>query len=135
MRQLSLFKGKRQKGDKPPSASEYELHCAVADTLRRCCSRDWIYTHIASGEYRTPSTAARLKRMGVNRGFPDFIFIGPGEVFFLELKREGGGLSEDQQTVRLHIMHCGFVYHWSDDFADILIELRKHGIVRASVSA
>ena len=71
------------------------MHCMVVDAVRRWRSPGWIYTHIASGEKRDQVTAARLKRMGVVAGFPDLVFFGPhGEVCFIELKAERGGLSE-----------------------------------------
>ena len=93
--QLHLFKGKRQRGCAPPSPSEYQLHCAVADTLRRWIMPGWIYTHIASGEKRDQATAARLKGTGVVGGFPDLMFFGiKGEVCCVELYAEGGRLSE-----------------------------------------
>jgi hypothetical protein len=88
--QLHLFRGKRQRGIAPPSPSEYQLHCAVVDTVKRWLQPNWIFTHIASGEKRDPVTAARLKRMGVMAGFPDLVFIGPnGAVCWVELKGWG----------------------------------------------
>jgi hypothetical protein len=45
-RQLS--KSKRQRGIAAPGPSELQLHCAVADTVRRWIMPGWIYTHIAS---------------------------------------------------------------------------------------
>ena len=84
-RQLHLFKSRRQRGTAAPAPSEYALHCAVVDTIRRWIMPDWIYTHIASGEKRDQVTAARLKRMGVTPGFPDLALFGPhGEVCFIE---------------------------------------------------
>ena len=77
--------------------SEYPPYCAAgADTgVRRWIMPGWIFTHIASGEYRDQVTAARLKRMGVVAGFPDLIFFGPhGEVCALELKAKNGRLSD-----------------------------------------
>ena len=44
-RQLHLFKGKRQCGIRSNGATEFQLHCAVVDNVRR-----GIYTHIASGD-------------------------------------------------------------------------------------
>jgi len=58
-RQLHLFKSRRQRGTLPPAPSEYQLHCAVADTVKRWIMPGWIYTHIASGEKRDQVTAAR----------------------------------------------------------------------------
>ncbi|RPH76008.1 hypothetical protein EHM76_00205 [bacterium] len=135
-RQLHLFRSKRQRGVPLLRAKEYELHCMVADTLRRWCNPLWRYTHIPAGEKRDMVTAMRLKRMGVMPGFPDFIFCGPGaSVFWLELKRPGGRLSEVQSEVALHLIKCGFTYHCSDDYADIIGTLRDLGIVQARVSA
>jgi hypothetical protein len=37
-RQLHLFKSRRQRGTLPPAPSEYQLHCAVVDTVKR-----WTY--------------------------------------------------------------------------------------------
>ena len=92
-RQLSLFRGRRQRGTAPPARTEYQLHCAVVDTVRRWIMPGWIFTHIASGQYRDQVTAARLKRMGVVAGFPDLIFFGPhGEVCAIELKAKNGRL-------------------------------------------
>jgi hypothetical protein len=135
-RQLHLFRSKRQRGSPLPRVKEYELHCMVADTLRRWCNPHWRYTHIASGEKRDMVTAMRLKRMGVVAGFPDFVFAGPGaQVFWLELKRPGGRLSEGQSEIALHLMKCGFGYLCTDDYGDAIGALRDLGIVRASVSA
>ena len=76
---VSFSKGSvRGSGSCPAiTPSEYQLHCAVVDTIRRWILPGWIYTHVASGEKRDPATAARLKRMGVTCGFPDLVFFGP----------------------------------------------------------
>jgi hypothetical protein len=62
---------KRQRGIRSNGATEYQLHCAVVDTIRRWILPGWIYNHIASGEKRDQATAARLKGTGVVGGFPD----------------------------------------------------------------
>jgi hypothetical protein len=137
-RQLHLFKSKRQRGVVVrPRTSEFQLQCQVADALRLNCSKHWRYSHIGHGEKRDPVTAMRLKRMGLMPGVPDFMFIGPGILFFLELKRPGGGgrLSVEQADWAQHIMRCGFGYHLAEDYADALGSLRDLGIVRARVSA
>ena len=94
-RQLHLFKGKRQRGIRSNGATEYQLHCAVVDNVRR-----GIYTHIASGEKCDQVTAARLKQTGVVGGFPYLMFFGiNGEVGCVELKAEGSRLSASQAAV------------------------------------
>jgi hypothetical protein len=47
--QLNLFRSRKQRGIAPPAPSEFQLHCAVADTIKRWIMPGWIYTHIASG--------------------------------------------------------------------------------------
>jgi hypothetical protein len=75
--------------------TEYQLHCAAVDTIRRWILPGWIYTHIASGEKRDQATAARLNGTGVVGGFPDLMFFDiKGEVCYVELNAEGGRMSE-----------------------------------------
>jgi hypothetical protein len=95
-RQLNLFKSKRQRGVAPPPPLEFEVQCMVADDLRRWAAPGWQWTHIPLGEERSAITGARLKRMGAQPGWPDFILIGPSGTpsprpHFLELKRKGRG--------------------------------------------
>ncbi|MHC2536951.1 hypothetical protein ACVJMY_006520 [Bradyrhizobium diazoefficiens] len=134
MRQLSLFKGKRQRGRKPPPPLEFELHCVVADIVRRWISSDWRFTHLPFGEHRHPVTAVRLRRMGVTSGWPDFVFVGPQRsVFWLELKRRGmGRLSETQAEMASHLMACGFGYLCTSDVNDAVTTLKDLGILRST---
>jgi hypothetical protein len=133
-RQLSLFKSRRQRGTAPPAPSEYQLHCAVADTVRRWIMPGWIFTHIASGEKRDQVTAARLKRMGVVGGFPDLIFFSDvGLVCAIELKAKGGKLSEAQAAVKLHLEQAGHGYLCSDDYRDVIETLKGWGVLRSGI--
>ena len=52
--------------------------------------------HPANGGYRRPVEAARLKALGVRPGVPDVIAIHHGQVFAIELKREGGRPTDAQ---------------------------------------
>ena len=81
---------------------EYKLQCTIADTLRKYHQKEWLWTHFPAGELRTLLTGARLKRMGLRRGLPDFLLFAPngGRPHFLELKREGEDLTVDQQETR-----------------------------------
>ena len=136
MRQLSLFKGKRQRGVKAPPPLEFQDHCFLADLCRRCLSHGWKFTHLPMGEYRTDATAARLHRMGTMPGWPDFLFIGPQRaVFFLELKRRGSGrLSDEQIDVAAHLAACGFPYLCTTDVKNAVEELKALGILRSNIA-
>lgn len=143
MNQLDLFKGKRQRGRKPPPAPEFSLHCMVADTCKRWLSPHWKFTHLPLGEHRDhrvnrygkrfSPTGVRLKRMGVTPGWPDFMFVGPQRsVFWLELKRtRNGRLSEDQAAMAAHLVACGFGYLCTSSYDDAIATLVDLGILRA----
>jgi hypothetical protein len=82
-----------------PRPKEIGLHMAVAGLLRRFARPDWRWSHFPAGEHRDIRTAAKLKAMGVQRGWPDFVLFDPsGRLHGLELKRQGETLSEDQET-------------------------------------
>jgi len=132
MKQLGLFAGVRARRASP---KEFALHCALADLVTRWIMPGWMFTHLPMGEKRSAATAGRLKRMGVKPGWPDFIFVGPGQVFFLELKRRGCDQSDEQANVALHLIRCGQGYLCTDNLDDAIGTLRDLGIVRASVSA
>jgi hypothetical protein len=134
MRQLSLFKGKRQRGIKAPPPLEFQSHCFLADVIRRWIMPEWRWTHLPFGEHRNKATAVRLARMGVNAGWPDFIFVGPGQhVFWLELKRHRTGrVSEDQAAVLSHLVACGFSLLITTSVEDAIAELKAHGILRST---
>jgi hypothetical protein len=137
MGQLSLFAGKRQRGLKPPGRHEFALHVLVADILRRWGTTGWRWTHLPFGEKRNVITGARLKRMGTKRGWPDFILLSPypAKAHFLELKREGGTLTDEQQDLQMWLVANGYEYKVADNFRDAVNILRDWGAVRASVNA
>jgi hypothetical protein len=53
--------------------------------------------HTPNGGYRLRSEAAILKGSGVLAGLPDIIALKAGRMYALELKREGGKISAEQQ--------------------------------------
>lgn len=145
MRQLSLFKGKRQRGVRPPPPLEFAVHCTLADICKRWLDPSWKFTHLPLGEEREHRVNAdgrryslsgqRLKRMGVMPGWPDFIFAGPmARMFFLELKRRGSGrLSDEQSEVVSHLAACGFDILVTDSLEDAVATLKQLGILRRSI--
>jgi hypothetical protein len=144
MRQLSLFKGRRQRGIAPPPPLEFALHATLADIIKRWITPEWKFTHLPLGEERehqfnskgqrySPS-GQRLQRMGVMPGWPDFIFVGPEcRVFWLELKRfKTGRMSEDQSEVAAHLMACGFPFLITTSLDDAVATLKQLGILRSN---
>jgi hypothetical protein len=132
--QLNLFKGKSQRGTAPPPPLEFASHCVIADLLKRWCSREWRYTHVPLGEHRQAVTAARLHRMGVKPGWPDFQFAGPDrQMFFLELKRRDGRISDAQAEMRAHLEGCGFGVLVTDSVDEAVRMLQAIGILPSKV--
>jgi hypothetical protein len=146
MRQLSLFKSKRQRGIAPPPPLEFQTHATLADICKRWLHPDWKFTHLPLGEHREHRvnprtgkryslTGQRLQRMGVQPGWPDFIFVGPEQrIFWLELKRfRTGRLSEDQSDVLAHLVACGFAVLVTTSLDDAVATLKQAGILRSTV--
>lgn len=145
--QLSLFKGKRQRGVKPPPALEFATCCLLADTIDRWIMPQWRWTHLPFGEHRDHKvnpktgkryspTGQRLKRLGTKTGWPDYIFVGPNRsVFWLEFKRAGGRgrLSTDQIDIGAHVVACGFSYLCTSSYDDAVRTLVDLGILRGGI--
>lgn len=120
----------------PPPAPEFAVQCMVADTLRRFGARDWRWSHLPFGEYRTDATAGRLKRMGVMPGWPDFLLLSPaGTPYFLELKRDKlGRLNDDQQDFADWCQAHGVAHAVRARFGDIVDQLQAWDALRARIT-
>ena len=119
-----------------PTAAEFAVHCMVADMLRRLAARDWQWSHLPFGEYRPPATAARLKRMGVMPGWPDFLLLSPGgQPHFLELKREREGrLNDAQEGFAAWCGAHGVAYAVCNRFDAAIHQLTAWGALRARIT-
>lgn len=144
-RQLHLFKGRRQRGSVAPTPKEFAVHCAVADLLRRWIMPGWKWTHFPAGEERparinrqgkrVSGAGARLKRMGLSSGWPDFQFFHiSGAVKFLELKRQGFGSSDEQEDIAAHLIRAGHGYLCTDNFDDAVATLVLWRILRSGIN-
>jgi hypothetical protein len=130
---------------RPPPAPEFHLHVLVADVLRRWAMPGWRWTHMPLGEERPSQiikgkrvsfAGARLKRMGVNPGWADFILLSPTAVaHFLELKRRGETLSEAQEDFANWCVEHRAPFVATDDFRVALATLKDWGAVRRSIHA
>jgi hypothetical protein len=119
---------------KPPPAREIALQCMVADILTKWGMPGWRWTHLPFGEYRRPATAARLKRMGVQRGWADFILMSPaGVAHFLELKRKGETLSDVQIDFGEWCREHNVPFQWTDRFDAAVNILKGWGAVKTEV--
>lgn len=131
--QINLF---TRRVSQPPPAAELSTHVTVADLLRRCADPNWRFTHIASGEYRTPATAAKLQRMGVVAGFADFLLVSPsGHAFFLEIKRARcGRLNEAQEEFASWCASHQIPFAIAHNLDEAIAALRQWGAIRTGVN-
>jgi hypothetical protein len=138
-RQLHLFKSRRQRGVRAPAAKEFRVHCMVADALKQWAVRGWMWTHLPMGERRDAVTGARLKRMGTQPGWPDFILIAPMRLqvpmrpHFLELKRRGGRLTDAQDDFAQWCTGNGCPHRIAYGYEEAVKILRDWGALRSGV--
>src|SRR5947207_14883181 len=126
----------RARRERAPVPKELELHMPVAKLLREHCLPSWRWTHIPSGEVRDILTASKLKQMGLQRGWPDFIFISPhGSIRCLELKRPGGKLTREQEAYRLWCVQHGVPYTVACTIDQVLEALAFWGCLRIKIPA
>jgi hypothetical protein len=135
----------RARKEHVPAPKEHVLQITVAKLLDDHCLSDWEWTHIPSGEERPAEMVmrrgkmvricrdgAKLKAMGLKKGWPDFIFITPfGSLMFLELKRAAcSPLSDEQHEFHMRCVKRGnpYVVAWTID--QVLQTFEEWGCLR-----
>jgi hypothetical protein len=115
---------------------EVKTHVAVADALRIGAVAGWLWTHFPAGERRDARTGARLKRMGLKRGWSDFLLIDPaGQHHWLELKRGASPLTTEQEEFRDACLERGVPWAVVRSFDEAMQQLTTWGAIRLSVAA
>jgi len=135
-RQLSLFRAGRRPARKPPLPIERRTHIALADALRAGCMPGWLWTHFPAGEHRDEATGALLKRMGLQKGWPDFLLIdSTGKHHWLELKRGKAPLTKEQEAFRDACQARFVTWAVARSFDEAITVLQRWGAIRLRVSA
>jgi hypothetical protein len=118
-------------GARPRPPIERRTHIALCDLLRRCGRRAWWWSHIPSGELRTDETGALLKRMGMQAGMFDFLFIDPaGQHYWLELKRDQGArLTMGQVRFRVELQTRNVPHFVARSFDEAVRCLKAWGVL------
>jgi hypothetical protein len=134
-RQLSLLKGPRQKGEKAPLPTEFQMQCVIADALRIGAAPGWLWSHFPAGEYRTDATGRKLKRMGLKPGWPDLLLIDPaGCHYWLELKRGKSALSEEQAGFMMNMYKRDVPWAVARSVGEAINLLKSWGAIRTSLA-
>jgi hypothetical protein len=89
---------------------------------------------VPNGGYRPPVEAAIMRATGTVAGVPDTVWIKDGRAYFLELKAEGGRLSEAQERVLIALREAGALATHAHGLDQALRVLEAWGILRGAVS-
>ncbi len=134
---LALAEGRRPRARRAPRVrpKEITLHLAVATLLRDYAHPEWRWSHFPAGEARDVRTGARLKAMGLQRGWPDFILVAPsGLVHALELKRLGEDLTEEQEQLQRWFIVNGLPHSVARSMDEALAVLNHWGALRIKIA-
>lgn len=144
--QLDMFKRRRQRGVKPKPPPEFNVHCAIADTLERWLMPGWKWWHTPNGGERTkrqnPKTGRwyspegqRLKRMGARKGVSDFALICKpyAQLHVYELKVEGEEPTEEQLEFGAGVEECGGVFAWGDTYKHAITTFQEWGALPTTI--
>lgn len=95
---------------------------------------DWRAWHTPNGEHRDAITGAKLKRMGVLPGVPDWILVAPGGfLHFLELKRIGATLSLVQRDFANWAFANGIPYKIAHTRGEVIMIAQKWDALDPSI--
>ena len=129
--QRDLF---RRRTRRPSPPSERKLHISVADALRWGAADGWIWSHFPAGEARTKATAGLLQRMGLQRGWPDFVLIDPsGRLHFIEMKSGAARLSPEQRAFAAAMAERGVEHAVARSFDQAITTLQRWGAISTRV--
>jgi hypothetical protein len=94
----------------------------------------WRWSHFPAGEQRGIITGSRLKRFGLQRGWPDLQLLSPlGKFHGLELKRLGEELTEDQADFQLWCIAHAVPYSVAYSIDEALAVLDAWGCLRIKI--
>lgn len=115
-----------------PLPRESKLQIDVAKLLRQHCLPGWQWTHI-NRKCKDDREGAIMKRMGVNRGWPDFLLFSPSvshQIHGLECKRPGEDLRTEQEAWRDWCVAHGGRYAVAETMHEALCALDEWSCLR-----
>ena len=80
--------------------NEYNESVAFAEYLEllKAQGKVRLYSHIPNETYTTSwNQKLKNKRMGVSKGFPDYVILTEDELVVIEMKRRRGGVTSKEQ--------------------------------------
>src|SRR5262245_46461571 len=90
-----------------PPLTEQQIQSAVFEHLRARGAPGIFAWHPFSGGYRRPIEAKIYKGLGARAGLPDVMVLRDGRLFCIELKTEGGRVSDKQLETMAALSEAG----------------------------
>lgn len=122
---------------KAPTVSEDSLCFNIAAWLELALRDTGVaWTHFPAGEKRHPKVGAKLKKMGLFPGWPDYQFLIPirngcqitARFVGIEIKKQDGRQTGIQKEVETEITEAGGYYHIARSLREVAIILETHGV-------
>jgi hypothetical protein len=86
--------------------TEAEIHRAVIEHIELRGAAGLVYFHVPNAP-RSAIAGRKLKDLGMRAGVSDLIMVHQGCVYALEIKAEGGHLSQPQRQFLADFQHAG----------------------------
>jgi hypothetical protein len=90
--------------------------------------------HPANGGWRSAVEAKIFKSLGVVAGVPDLIIIHSGQCFCLELKKEGGRLTDVQRDAHERMREAGACVAVAHGIDEAIARLEQWKLLRGAAS-
>ena len=120
----------RRSGAAGGNMSEEAIHRAVGAHLAMRARPGVVYAHVPNGEARARGLGGKLKALGTRAGMPDLIACHAGRFYGLELKREGGRLTDTQRKTLDDLEAAGACVAVAYGLDDALGRLSSWGLLR-----
>jgi hypothetical protein len=86
--------------------------------------------HVPLGGWRSPVEAAILKGIGTVAGVPDVIILFEGRTYALELKTQGGRVTDVKRVVHERMRAAGAIIATAFGIDEALAQLSRWGLLR-----
>jgi hypothetical protein len=102
--------------------------------LRERAAPRMVAFHVPNGGKRKPIEAAIMRGLGVTAGVPDVIAIKDGRVFAMELKADGGKMTDTQLAMARDLIGAGAEFACCAGLDAALRQIETWGLVRGQVA-
>src|SRR5262245_58404644 len=116
------------------SRPEQQIQRAVFEHFRMRAAPGVIAWHTPNGGWRSKAEASILAGLGVRSGMPDVFALRNGRLFALELKPDGGRLTESQEQTLIALRAAGAEATHTHGLDQALAKLEQGGLLRGRIA-